>query len=487
MAGASEGPRDSRRAPADPGPDAPDGPVSPDAPDATGEPGSHGRTSRPGVGGRRAIFDPFSGVSGDMVLGCWLELGRKEGLEREWLLDVADRLRLSLEDVRVETVSRAGLTATKVTVVPEGGRPELPPDLVDGERGDEPEPHDGSPEAGRGAPKSRNSRGAVPSADHHGRAYARIRSTIEDSALPDRSRSLALAAFARLAEAEARVHGVPPEQVHFHEVGAVDAILDICAAADGWVRLGIEDGRTHPVAVGTAWVEMAHGRYPVPAPATAYLLEGTAVRATGYPYELVTPTGAALLAQFTGGRFPSEDATILRVGYGAGTRDPRGHSNCLRVWLAEVRDAPGAVLVLQADVDDMTPEYVPDLLDACLEAGALDAVVIGTQMKKGRAGWRLEVQVEPRHRDAVEEAVLRHSTTLGLRSWPVSRRVLARATEERKWRGHRIRVKLRDSAVEGGAPRAKPEHDDVAAAAAAEGLPASELLRRLRREWPDLE
>lgn len=392
--------------------------------------------------GLHAIFDPFGGIAGDMVLGCWIDLG----LDREWLLGLADLLGLRVEKLSVERVRRAGLSAVKVTIEPAREADDR---------------HD------------------------HGRHYSEIRRLVESSALGERAKALALGAFGRLAVAEARVHGVPPERVHFHEVGAVDAILDICGAADGYVRLGIREAATLPVALGRGSVEIGHGTYPIPAPATAYLLEGTAVRAAGYPYEAVTPTGAALLAEFCGGRAPSGDDTIVRVGYGAGTRDPEDHPNCLRVWLGRrPGDAPDAVFVLQTDVDDLSPEYLPGLIEACLAAGALDATVHAVQMKKGRPGWRLEAQVTPDRRPAVEEAVFRHSTTLGIRSWSVRRRTLARRIEARRWRGHAIRVKVRETA---GAERAKAEFEDVAAAAAAEGIEPAALLRKLRREWPDLE
>lgn len=391
--------------------------------------------------GLEAVFDPFSGMSGDMTLGCWIDLG----LDREWLREVADRLEVSVA-IRVERVDRAGLSAVKVDVEPEGGE----------------DPGDG-----------------------HGVSFPRIRERIGTSSLGDRTRRLALGAFGRLAAAEGRVHGVPVEEVHFHEVGAADALVDICGAADGLVRLGIVRATTLPVGIGGGTVEIRHGRYPVPAPATGYLLEGTTVHPTGYGYECVTPTGAALLAEFTGGREPGGDLVVRRVGYGAGTHDPEDHPNCLRVWLTEPRDANRTVLVMQVDVDDMSPEYVPDLIEACLEAGALDATVQDVRMKKGRPGWRLEAQVEPGRREAVEEAIFRHSSTLGLRSWSVVRRALARRTERREWRGHAIRVKLR-ARPEGGPARGKPEYEDVAAAAAAEGLAPAEVLRRLRVEWPDL-
>lgn len=407
-----------------------------------GAPAPEGGREEAGAAGRIAVFDPFAGISGDMVLGAFVDLG----LEPSWLAEVAEALRIPAPDVRVERVRRAGLSAMSVSFVP--------------------------------APGGRR--------DGAGRSWREIRSLLEGSGLGEEALSLSLGAFTRLARAEARVHGVPAEEVHFHELGAVDALLDVCGAAEGYVRLGIERAATHPVATGRGTVRMEHGEYPLPAPATAYLLEGTATRFTGYEAECVTPTGAALLAEFTGGRAFSGDLVPERVGYGAGDRDPGDRPNCLRVWLGRGPGEGGGLVMLQADVDDMSPEYVPELIDACLDAGAVDAVVRAVQMKKGRSAWRLEALSAPAARDRVEEALFRHSTTLGVRSWPVSRSVLERHTEERTWRGHRIRVKTARRPGSGGPVRAKPEHDDVAAAAAAEGLPAPEVLRELGRLWPDL-
>lgn len=421
-------------------------------PDETEAPASEDTAATPGVResavpddlARRddlhAVFDPFSGIAGDMVLGCWIDLG----LDREWLLEVAAQLSVRVADIRVERVRRAGLVAHKVTIEPPGD--------------------------GKG-----------------GRHFSEIRDLVETSDMEERAKAVALGAFGRLAAAEGRVHGIPPERVHFHEVGALDAILDICGAADGLVRLGIREATTLPVALGQGNVQISHGTYPVPAPATAYLLEGTTVRAAGYPYESVTPTGAALLAEFCRGRAPAGDATVVRVGYGAGSLDPEDHPNCLRVWLV-VRpgDPARTVVVLQTDVDDMAPEYIPRLVDACLEAGALDAVVHPVHMKKGRPGWRLDVQVEAARRAEVERAIFGHSSTLGVRRWTVERHVLERRVERRTWRGHTIRVKLRRDLGSPAWTVGKAEHEDVVAAAAAEGMEPLEVLRLLRREWPDL-
>jgi len=397
------------------------------------------------AGGRRALFDPFAGIAGDMVLGCWMDLG----LDREWLAGLADRLELSFEVIEVERVVRCGLEAARVALEP--------------------------------AAEAHGKAG-------HGRHWTEIREHLERAPLIEEARPLALGAFARLSEAEGRVHGVPPDEVHFHEVGAVDAILDICGAAEGFVRLGFEEAATRPVTPGGGSVVIQHGEYPVPAPATAYLLEGTAIRADGYEGECTTPTGAAILAELTRGRPPRGDVVVERVGYGAGTRDPEDHPNCLRVWAVRAAEDGRAALLLQADLDDLSPEYVPELIEACLEAGALDATVHGLTMKKGRPGWRVEALVPPGRQGGVEDVLFEHSTTLGVRGWRTFRRVLARRVEEREWRGHTIRVKL----SAGGSPAermswtGKPEHDDVAAAAAAEGMAPRAVLRELRGDWPDL-
>jgi uncharacterized protein (TIGR00299 family) protein len=391
---------------------------------------------------RVAVFDPFAGISGDMILGCWMDLG----LEGGWLADLAGRLGLALSRLDVERVVRAGITATRVVIEP-----------------------------------------AEPAAGSPGRRYRDIRDFLEGADLDDRARPVALGAFARLAGAEARVHGVPVEEVHFHEVGAVDAILDVCAAAEGFIRLGLARAATRPVCVGRGSVHIGHGTYPLPAPATAYLLEGTAIRADGYDGECTTPTGAALLAELTGGRPPRGDLELERVGYGAGTRDPDDHPNCLRVWVGRSGGGSEDLLVLEADVDDLSPEYAPQLIEACVTAGALDASVGWRLMKKGRPAWRLEALVRAEAQPAVEAAIFRHTSTLGIRHRTVSRRALPRRIEEREWRGHRIRVKLSPAGEdEGRSWTGKPEHDDVVAAAAGEDMAPRAVLRALRDRWPDL-
>jgi len=248
----------------------------------------------------------------------------------------------------------------------------------------------------------------------------------------------------------------------------------------GVVELGFTDFRTRPVAIGSGWVDIEHGRYPVPAPATLDILRGLPLTGADLPGECTTPTGAAILATLTQGHEPPPHFTIERTGFGAGTRDPENTPNVLRLVAADVdgsRSKTGGpaepLWLVQADVDDLSPEYLAGAQTALLEAGALDAVLLTVGMKKGRRGTRLEV-LAPADRVAdLEQIVFRSTTTIGLRRWPVERTVLEREIEETEWRGQRIRwkrVRLPD-----GTSRAKPEYEDIAAAARILGLTPHEV------------
>ncbi|HXF96975.1 MAG TPA: LarC family nickel insertion protein, partial [Gemmatimonadales bacterium] len=271
--------------------------------------------------------------------------------------------------------------------------------------------------------------------------------------------------------------------VHLHEVGAVDAVLDVVGAVEGFERLGVEAVYNRPVAIGTGWVEAAHGRLPVPAPATAILLEGVEV-ATGGPVEgeATTPTGAALVRVLSRGSPPAR-WRMVRAGWGAGARDPSHYPNALRVILGEQAGEAGDVVVLATDVDDMNPEYVEPLRQALLEAGALDVETWPVQMKKGRTGFRVEALAPEERVEAVTAALFRHSTTAGVRRWPAARATLPRreVTVELAPRV-RVRVKVLEPAGGGDGVRVKPEYDDVLAAAAALGRPPLEVARAVQRD-----
>lgn len=379
---------------------------------------------------RCLIFDPFSGISGDMILGSLIDLG----LSPEWLAELVHQLSIEA-DVTTTTVSRGAIRARTVTV------------------------------------DSRD-----PPCERH---LSEVLGIVEAAPVDAAARALAASAFRRLAEVEGALHGVPPEEVHFHEVGAADAIVDIIGVAAGVAELGVATCYTRPVAIGRGWVKAQHGDLPLPAPATLKLLEGLPVHESDLEGELTTPTGAVLLSTLTNGRRAIADFVPLRSGFGAGSRDPSTHPNCLRVVLAEA-EPDGDMCVLQADIDDMSAEYVPALIDALYGAGATDVWTHPVQMKKGRTGLRVEALVTESRREETGRALFQASTTLGLRYWRVERQVLPRDAKTIEWRGFSIRVKT--STLPDGHVRCKPEYDDVVRAARALGMAPLAARREIERE-----
>ncbi len=380
---------------------------------------------------RGLIFDPFAGISGDMVLGALVDLG----LPADWLRHVVDSLGVNA-GVRVSRVERAGVSC---------GRVEF--DL----------PH-----------------------EHRHRGLSDVLGIIDTAPVPPAVRERAGQVFRRIAVAEAEVHGIDVEAVHFHEVGALDTILDVLGATAGVAELGYGAFYARPVAVGRGYVDMSHGRYPVPAPATAKLLAGLHVLDSGFEGECTTPTGAALLAELTGGGVAPGGVILGRSGFGAGTRDPSDHPNCLRVLECEAAAEEAPLFMVQADMDDMLPEYAAAVQQAVLEAGARDAVVLQVGMKKGRPGLRLEMLVERPRLDGVERALFAGSSTIGVRRWPVERSMLARREDAVQWRGQRIRLKR--VRLPDGTERSKPEYDDVERAARVLGIAPYEARLAFDRE-----
>ena len=375
---------------------------------------------------RTLIFDPFAGIAGDMTIAALLDLG----LEEAWLRDFVAGLGLGAVDVRIERVNRRGIAAPLVsfTYPPEKAHRHL----------------------------------------HH------VLALIEGSSAPAPAQARAADAFRLIAEAEAVVHGTTIERVHFHEVGAMDAILDVLCVMAAVEHLGFQDFRTRPVAVGSGWIDIEHGRYPVPAPATLRILRGLPVTGLELDGECTTPTGAAILASLTRGRGAPAEFVAGRTGFGAGARDPDGRPNVLRVIEATAAEPDtDAVWLLQTDLDDMTPEYAAAAQESLMEAGALDAVISTIAMKKGRAGMRLEILVESDRVHAVEQTLFRATSTIGVRRWPVQRTVLDRQMEERSWRGQTIRWKR--VTLPDGSHRSKPEYEDVVRAAARLGLTPLEV------------
>jgi len=379
---------------------------------------------------RIAIVDPAAGISGDMTLGALLSLG----VPVSWLEELPGRLGVGNVSVTVRDVRRAGITCKQIDFK----IPEQP----------------------------------------HGRHVGELVKLVERAPISDWVKERALRAFQLVGEAEGRVHGVAPEKVHLHEVGAVDAVLDIVGGIEGFERLGVEAIYHLPVAVGRGWVEAAHGRLPVPAPATAILLEGLEL-ASGGPVEgeATTPTGATLLRVLSSGA-PPERWRMVGSGWGAGQRDPKHYPNALRIVLAESAGEVARVVLLATDVDDMSPEYVEPLRQALVSAGALDVQTWAVQMKKGRQGFRVEVMAPEALADAVTAELFRHSTTAGVRRWVAERATLPRHQLTERVDGVAVRVKVLD----GGTPRVKPEYDDVLAAAQALGRPPLDVARAVERD-----
>ncbi|HEY2164336.1 MAG TPA: nickel pincer cofactor biosynthesis protein LarC [Gemmatimonadaceae bacterium] len=388
---------------------------------------------------RVAIFDPFSGIAGDMALGALVQLG----LEREWLMSLPGALGLDGVQVTIRDVRRGEISCVKVDF-------EIPP-------------------------------------QPHGRHIHHIRSLVEKSDAPAKVKQLADRVFTAIATVEGEIHGVPIEKVHLHEVGSVDAILDIVGTIWGLDRLGVEAVFCGPIALGDGTVRAAHGILPVPAPATLKLLEGLSVSpGPDGSGELVTPTGAALVRILSRGGPPA--AYVPRAsGYGAGTKDFGDRANALRVILAEthavaaVAGADGSVdsreslVELVCDVDDMSPEYLAPIVERARDAGALDVVLLAETTKHGRPAVRVELLCRPGVASRLEELLLVETTTIGVRRREVLRRALARDVIRVTVLGHELsakRVTLPD-----GRRRTKPEFADVQHVALATGRPLQDIFR----------
>jgi uncharacterized protein (TIGR00299 family) protein len=383
-----------------------------------------------------AILDAFSGIAGDMTLGALLDLG----LDPDWLRALPATLGLEGIGVRIERVKRGEIAGWKVDF-------DIPP-------------------------------------QPHGRHLKHLKAIVEASPAPARVKEKANAAFEAVATVEAEIHGTTIEKVHLHEVGAVDAILDIVGSIWGFDLLGVSGVYCGTIALGDGFVDAAHGRLAIPAPATLRLLEGQSVRngpeGSG---ELTTPTGAALVKVLSLGVAPAEYRPI-KSGYGAGTKDPKGRANVLRIILGEVGEVSGeeceTLDLLAADMDDMTGEYLAAAADLLRDSGALDVTLLHTIMKKGRPGVRIEVLCRPADRGRLEELLLRESSTIGVRRAQVRRRALPRSEISVEVFGHQVAVKT--VKLPGGGERAKAEYDDVRRVARESGRTTSEVLEAIAKK-----
>lgn len=381
-----------------------------------------------------ARIDCLGGASGNMLLGALIDAG----LDPAALEHALRGLALPAWSLAVDRVKRRGVTAIHVEV----RHPE----------------------------------------EHVHRHLPDIADIVWRADIPEEVKHRTLSVFERLADAEARVHGISRDEVHFHEVGAVDAIVDVTGVVLGLSMLEVDRVRVSPLPVGTGLIRCAHGEMPNPAPATAELLRGAPLRFTDVPGELVTPTGAALLVTLGSFEDGPSEGRIERIGYGAGTRDPAQMANVVRVTLTRDTDRStgptshtDTVVVLETTIDDMNPQVFEHLLRRLFDKGALDAFLTPVMMKKSRPATQLTVICRPGNENELADLVLAETTTLGVRMQTVERRLLPREiiTVTTAWGDARVKVA-------GG--RLRPEYDDCRRIAEATGMPLLEVMERVAAE-----
>jgi len=372
-------------------------------------------------------LDCFAGISGDMLLGALLDLGVSEDALR---MELA-KLKLPGYTISTRRVVKRHISATKF-------------------------------ECACGQEQ-----------DH--RSYSQIAEMIERSTLAESVKRRALSVFRRLGEAEAKIHGVPLEKIHFHEIGAVDSIVDIVGACIALEMLGVDGVQASPVPLGSGFVETAHGKFPVPAPATLELLRGVPTQTSDEPVELVTPTGAALLAEFCTRYVPIPAMTIEKIGYGAGTRNLERRPNVLRAVLGTTATATESetVTVIETNIDDMNPQWFGDVMERLLAAGALDVFLTPVQMKKNRPGTLLTVLCATSDSDRLADLVLTHTTSFGVRIHEARRRMLAREIVRVPTRFGEIEVKV--GRLNGKVVTRSPEYESCKRAAALANVPVREV------------
>jgi uncharacterized protein (TIGR00299 family) protein len=390
-------------------------------------------------------FDCFSGASGDMILGAFLDLG----LPLDGLRHALGSLAIEYGEIAADRVSRAGVSATKFRLIEKAA----------------------DPSAGGG---------------HKHHHLKHIIAAIRRSSLSPEGQERAAHLFERLAEAEAAIHGTPIERVHLHEVGALDSIIDIVGAVHAFESFGISDVIASPLNVGGGTVRCAHGVFPVPAPATARLLAGTPVYGNG-TNELVTPTGALLMTGYAREFGPLPALRIDRIGYGAGDRDPKETPNVLRILQGEraQRADADAVVQIECEIDDMNPQLFGPLMDRLAEAGSLDVFYAGVQMKKNRPGTLVTVIAPPDRREAISAVLFTHTTTIGVRYQEMRRDILDRKVVSIDTPVGPLRMKV--ASRNGRVMNAAAEFDDCARIAAERGMPIKEVQAIAMKAWLEFQ
>jgi pyridinium-3,5-bisthiocarboxylic acid mononucleotide nickel chelatase len=381
-----------------------------------------------------AYFDCFSGISGDMTLGALVD----GGLPIEVLRSELAKLGLPGYTLSGEKVQRSGLAATKVHVV-------------------------------------------LDEKEQPTRHLADISRIINGSSLSSTVKQKSLSIFQRLAEVEAKVHGTTPEKVHFHEVGAVDALVDIVGSVIGIEHLGITEIISSPLNVGSGTVHTSHGKLPVPAPATAELLKGIPLYSSSITFELTTPTGAAIISTLASFFGPLPQMSMDRIAYGAGNKDLPGRPNVLRIMLGKTDPlyADDTATVIETNIDDMSPQIYDHLIRTLMAQGALDVYLTPIIMKKSRPAVLLSVLTDTAHRDVLLNTIFRETTSIGIRIHEVGRRKLDREVRTVDTRYGKVRIKISRRGSE--VLTVTPEYDDCRRIAEEMQVPLRTVLEEAKK------
>jgi len=387
---------------------------------------------------KQAYFDCFSGISGDMTLGALVHAG----VPLDHLRNELKALDVPGWELRAENVWKNGMAATYVQVITQES--------------------------------------------HTHRSLSTIETILQNSQLAAPVRDRAIAIFRKLGEAEAAVHDVPIEKIHFHEVGAVDAIVDFVGACIGFSFLGVERFACSPLNVGGGTAKMAHGVLPVPAPATARLLLGKPTYSTGIQKELVTPTGAAIVATVCDSFGPQPPMSVSSIGYGAGTTDLEAQPNVLRLMVGDASakqegNYDEEIRVIEANLDDLNPQVYGYFLERALAAGAWDVFTTPIQMKKNRPGTLLTVLCNPADESKFQDLFFAETTTLGVRSHTTQRRCLPREWESVSTRYGEVRMKI--ARVDGQVVQVSPEYEDCRKLAEAKSVPLQHVMQEALHSW----
>ena len=452
---------------------------------------------------RIAYLECFSGISGDMFLGALVDAGVPPRLLEETVaaLDVGARLAIS-------RVVRSGISATKVDVhvanekdlpreeywaqagksVERAPTPAEPQHQQDHDEEHNHHEHEHGHEhrhAHQHSSADTLTRAGTPAPHTHGRGLTEVREIIGKAAISDNAKKSAIAIFEALGAAEAKIHNVPVEQVHFHEVGAVDAMVDIVCAAVGAESLGVDEFVCSPLNVGGGTVECAHGTFPVPAPATVELLKDAPVYSSGVLAELVTPTGAAIVKTLVRRFSAFPEIKIEKSGYGAGSREFPGLPNVARLTIGEAatslaaKTATETITVLEANLDDLNPQVFGYVMDRLLEEGALDAFGMPVQMKKNRPGTLLTVLCKLEDAAKLTQLVFTETTTLGVRRREEVRQTLARRWENVHTPWGEVRIKI--ASLNGTVTNYAPEYEDCRRIAAEHHVPLKTVMQEAVR------